>query len=80
MCEIHSQEMRIVRVPIYYGTPPYWDEKWKAEQQAFTTSFPYAHEWVAGGCTKWFDSPKKATVFVCSDCQMAEKDWKDAHR
>jgi hypothetical protein len=80
ICEVHTREMREVRVPIYYGTPDFWNEKWKAEQEAIVASFPHAHEWLAGGCVRWFDSPKKATLFVCSACQNAEKKWKDTHK
>ena len=80
ICEIHNCEMSKARVPIHYGTPDFWSEKWKAEQEALRVSFPHARPWVLGGCVSspWY--PKRATVFLCGQCQTAEAEWMVTHK
>ena len=73
-CEIHHLPMTKTNVPITYGLIRL-NEWGKALYTASSNNFPHASEDVLAGCLVGDDSPSQATIYVCSQCQEARKQW-----
>src|SRR5437879_721996 len=75
-CEVHRSQMTKKVVQIRYGL--FRLNSWGlALQAASTNAFPHAEEEVLGGCI--VESPTQATIYVCSQCQLARQRWESEH-
>jgi hypothetical protein len=69
-------QMTKTNVPIVYGLFAF--NAWgSALESASTTNFPNAEEVVNAGCI--VGKVKQATVYVCTECQLARKRWISEH-
>ena len=76
ICQVHGEQMTKTNVPIVYGL--FCLSEWgKDLQAAGTNGFPHADEEVLGGCI--LNAPTRATIYVCSRCQRARRQWELAH-
>lgn len=78
ICPVHHVKMGVQRVPIAYGlliagptSPPFHVEK---------RDFPFARSYWPGGCIVDGASPRRALIYICTDCQRAEKKWITARK
>jgi hypothetical protein len=73
VCPAHQITMVPKEVPVVYGflasIGPYPEAKTVARE------FPFAQDWIAGGCCISSESPKTRRAFVCQKCTEAEKAW-----
>jgi hypothetical protein len=73
-CEVHGDTMTRRSVRIVFGSlNP--NERNRATMEAFRHSFPHAQDWITGGCCSGVGYPKRAFVFVCTECQRAKHKW-----
>lgn len=75
VCPIHKTEMRIVRAPISYGLPMYGPND--PPPALRLREFPFARDYWLGGCV--VRGYTEAKIYVCSDCQRAETQWRKKH-
>ena len=73
ICPVHHAKMRVQRVPIAYGllvhgtaSPPF---------DVRERNFPFAEGYRRGGCVVSDYSPRRALIYICTNCQRAEKEW-----
>ena len=74
ICPAHNRRMRVIRVPIAYGLLAIRrDPSLERRQQ----EFPFARDYWPGGCV--VGPYTEAKIYICPDCQRAEKEWRKAH-
>ena len=75
ICPTHNIKMRVERVPVAGGmkildrNDPPWDVRQR--------EFPFALDYFPGGCVT--KDNLKAKVYICPDCQRADKQWRKTH-
>jgi len=72
VCELHRISMAKTNVPIEYGLIRL-SEWGRALKTASSNSFPHAEVDVLGGCI--VDTPTRAVIYVCGQCQGARQKW-----
>ncbi len=75
ICPVHKTEMRIVRAPIYYGLHGYAPRD--SSLSVRHREFPFALNYWLGGCV--VGDYTEAKIYICPDCQRAEKQWRKKH-
>jgi hypothetical protein len=78
VCPVHHVKMAAHEARIQFGLLMFSDP-----QPGVTTrqsQFPFARDWIMGGCVLPHDAPKAGRVFLCPQCVEAEKAWVKAHR
>ena len=75
ICPAHNRKMRVIRVPIAYGLLAIRrsDPSLELRHQ----EFPFALDYWPGGCV--VGPYTEAKIYICPDCQRAEKEWRKAH-
>ena len=76
ICPVHKSEMRIVRAPISYGLHRYYGPH-DPSLSVRHREFPFALNYWLGGCV--VGDYTEAKIYICPDCQRAEKEWRKAH-
>ena len=75
VCPLHQRDLEPGRVPVAYGLisfePGYCE--------AMEVNFPFAKEFVLGGCCIDGDSNFEEDVFFCSECRQALASWEAEH-
>ena len=75
ICPVHKRQMRVIRAPIAYGMPLILrSDPSPALRQA---EFPFARNYWLGGCR--VGPYTEAKIYICLDCQRAEKQWRKTH-
>ena len=75
ICPAHKTKMRVIRAPISYGLPGYGPHD--PSPTVRLREFPFALDYWLGGCV--VGAYTEAKIYVCSDCQRAEKQWRKQH-
>jgi hypothetical protein len=70
-CEVHSCEMLRSRVPVRYGLAI--GAAGPAPADIRLARFPHARTTYLGGCTITPTSPHYAYIYVCRECQAAQR-------
>ncbi len=58
-------------MPIRYGFPAY-DDAWSVQERLF----PHSNSYGLGGCVISENNPRDEQQWVCTDCRIAEKQWR----
>ena len=74
-CLLHNRDMVRKRVPLAYGNDDIAGGD-TIPAMVRIMRFPHAREYAVSSKAEQKRSPKTASVFVCADCQEAEKRWK----
>ena len=77
-CQLHKREMSKKTVPVVFGLNGVSKED-KVPADTRVRFFPHAAEYSASDQAGQKSAPKTAAVYVCPDCQAAEKKWKQEH-
>jgi hypothetical protein len=76
ICPVHGVKMRSKQVPILYGLlNPFPDDPTPDVRRH---QFPYALTYWPAGCVE--RDPINAIIYICPECQGAEKRWRSEHR
>jgi hypothetical protein len=73
-CPVHQVRMTATRVVIAYGLMGK-----EASAEARRKDFPFATNYILGGCVESSRSPSHGKKYVCPRCADAEKRWKELH-
>jgi hypothetical protein len=73
-CPVHKVEMTPTRVVIAYGMMAK-----NASAEAREKDFPFAANYIGGGCVESSRSPSHGKKYICPRCVDAEKRWKLLH-
>jgi hypothetical protein len=77
-CLLHKRDMSPKKVPVVFGfNDTAKDDPVPAD--ARVRFFPHAAEFSVNSHAGEKGTPKTAKVYVCPDCQNAEKKWKQEH-
>jgi hypothetical protein len=75
-CEVHGEVMKVMKVPLIYGTP-IMNEAFKKLIEDRARLFPNAHSHFLGGCSLGSRGPAMEAL-VCAQCREAEKQWAES--
>jgi hypothetical protein len=70
ICPVHKVKMEKARVGIRYGML-----RWDPAAEVRPKLFPFARDFIPGGCVITDDSPGHGTAYRCKWCVEAEKRW-----
>ena len=74
VCQVHHIQMVRTTVPIEYGLPV-WTPQAQARYAASTNAFPRAETFILGGCIVEPNFPRKAVIYMCTECLKAAQTW-----
>jgi len=77
ICPVHHIKMQIKETQIAFGLLAVKEPQ--PDSKTRETRFPFARDWIVGGCIVSDGSPKTGKVFLCPKCVGAEKAWMKAH-
>jgi hypothetical protein len=76
-CPVHAAPLREARVPIARGyIIREFSDKYRSARES---EFPFANDYVWGGCDGFPGQPTQTTVLFCPECRKAQDQWMKTH-